>query len=597
MQNYCPYPFFTTPFLFFIALSLTFVGIGCVPAPEQSVESVKAHQVTDPMQLCPLSANDVGAEAIMGNIFQSLIAIDFKTYEVTPVLAQSRPVVENLANGKMAVSFEIRPEARWDNGKPITGYDVLFSLKTLRVPRADNKNLAGEFQDVEDVRIDMANPRKFSVIFKQPYMLAEQVFEDLWIIPRYVYDAENILEKFTYKQLAEAPGTLKNDIYLTRWADTYNSELFRRERIVGSGAYNFGSWETNKRIILNRKTKWWADSIPQTGARSNWLQAIPKRLIFETIGDMTAAIVSLKSDAIQVMGHIDPKIFTQELQKSTEFTNKFALYTPAMPMFSFMPINTKNPKFADVRTRQALTHLMDVDQFIQTVSYGMGARAISYIPPGLDKFRNNDLQPYTFDVDKARELLTAAGWKDTNNDGTIDNLINGVRTEFTIAIMYNADSKKREKACLIFQDACRKVGIKVSIDAVEIAKFSEKLHNHQYELAVTALSHSAPTEEDPYQLWHSRSYLEGGSNYSGFGDVASDAIIDAIRRELNEEKRIVLEKELQRMVYEQAPVIFLMNSKNPIAINKAYTNTDESTCQPGYWLAGFGSSILQMSVR
>jgi peptide/nickel transport system substrate-binding protein len=569
---------------------------GCVSPPEAAVECVRAHQVTDPIQLCPLSAVDNGASTIMNNIFQSLIAIDYKTYQITPVLAQSRPVVENLENGKMAVSFEIRAEAKWDNGKPITGYDVLFSLKTLRVPRADNKALAGEFQDVEDVRIDISNPKKFSVIFKQPYMMAEQAFEDLLIIPRYVYDTEAILEKFTYAQLTQPSEVLKNDVFLTRWADAYNSNLFRRERVIGSGAYSFTRWETGKRITLNRKAKWWADSIPQnTGARSNWLEAVPKQLVFETISDMTAAIVSLKSDIIQVMAHIDPKVFTQELAKNVDFTSKYVLYTPTLPAFSYMPINTKNPKFSDVRTRQALAHLMDVDQYIQTVSYGMGARAISFIPPGLDKFRNNDLQPYTYDIDKAKDLLTEVGWKDTNNNGTLDKIINGVATEFYITINYNTDNKKREKACLIFQDACRKVGIKVTIEGVEIAKFSEKLHHHQFEMAVSALTQSAPIEDDPYQLWHSRSFLEGGTNFSGFGDAASDAIIDAIRREMDEDKRIVLQKKLQLMVYQSVPVIFLMNNKNAIAINKNYANAEESNCQPGYWIAGFGSSKMQFS--
>jgi peptide/nickel transport system substrate-binding protein len=576
---------------------MLFLGQGCVSAPENGIACVKAHQFSDPIQLCPLSALDNGSMTIMSNIFQPLIAIDYKTYQITPVLAQSRPVVENLPNGKMAVSFVLRTEAKWDNGKPITGYDVLFTLKTLRVPRADNKSLAGQFQDIEEVRIDAADPKKFAIIFRQPYMLAEQVFTDLWIIPSYVYDSEHILDKFTYTQLLQSPDVIKNDIFLTRWADKYNSELFRRERVIGSGAYAFDKWETGKRITLNRKTKWWADSIPSNmRPKTNWFEATPKQLMFETISDMTAAIVSLKSDIIKVMGHIEPKDFTQDLSKNSDFTNKFALYTPTMPSFSYLPINMRNPKFEDVRTRQALAHLMDVDKYIQTVGYGMGARAISFIPPGLDKFRNNDLQPYTFDMEKAKDLLAAAGWKDSNNNGTLDKMLNGVFTEFDITINYNTENKKREKLCLIFQDACRKVGIKVTIESVEIAKFSEKLHKHQFEMAVCALTQSAPLEDDPYQLWHSQSALEGGSNFSCFGTTATDAIVNLIRHELDIEKRIILQKQLQQVIYEQVPVIFIMNTKNSIAINKEYSNSDESVCQPGYWLAGFGGgSGMQFS--
>jgi ABC-type transport system substrate-binding protein len=213
---------------------------------------------------------------------------------------------------------------------------------------------------------------------------------------------------------------------------------------------------------------------------------------------------------------------------------------------------------------------------------------VSFIPPGLDKFRNNDLQPYPYDLDLAKSLLSEAGWADTNKNGILDRVINGVLTEFYIKINYNSDNKKREKACLIFQDACRKVGIKVNIEPLEIAKFSEALHKHNFEMAISALTLPAPVESDPYQLWHSQSYTEGGTNFSGFGDANSDGIINAIRKELDQSKRIVLQKQLQKIIYDEVPVIFIMNTKNPIAISREYTNIEESSCQPGYWLAGFG---------
>ena len=570
---------------------LSLLWSACANEPAGDATRVVTHQLSDPTQLCPFNVTETAATNILNNVFQSLISLDYKTYQLVPVLAKARPTAHTLPNGGLTLSFEIREAAKWDNGTPITGEDVAFTLKVLRTPQTENQAFKGYVQDIVDVQIDAANPRKFTLVYNKPFMLAEASC-DFFIIPSYVYDAAGTLKKYNLAQMIAAGNALDTDADLIKFAQSYNSMRFKREVVVGSGAYAFKSWEPNQRVTLERKANWWGDGVKTV--QSNYFQAVPKNLIYETINDMTTATVALKSKKLDAMSNIDAKDFTQDLTKSPDFMTDFYTFTPTMPLFSYIGINTHSPKLNDVKTRQALAQLMDVDQYIQSISYGLGSRAVSFIFPGsgMDKLRNNAITPYIFDIEAAKKLLAEAGWADTNNDGTLDKVINGKRTEFTLDINYNNGNKKREKISLILQDACKKAGIKVTIVPLEFSVMLDNLKKHDFELFVSAFSLPAPVEVDPYQLWHTDSYNKGGSNYCAFGSAESDALIMQIRSELNLEKRIPLYQKLQLMVHEQVPVIFIANGKNTIAISKKYKNVYESFCAPGYWMAGFGGVVM-----
>ncbi len=564
-----------------------FLLLGCNETkPNNSSSRVVIHQLSDPSSLCPLIANDNGAYAILPNICQTLLGVDYKTYELTPILAESRPKMSYLPDGTMTIAITIRKEAVWDDGSPITGEDVAFSLKVLRCPKVDNSGLNGEFQDIDDIIIDPNDPKKFVLHYKSAYFIAEETLCDLWILPHNVYDKANILGSYTLAKMSATNGeVLLNDPKLTLFADNFNSPKFQREMINGSGAYKFIAWKTQKNIVLERKKNWWGDKLASS-INSYWVQAYPQQLIYETVNDMTTAVVGLKGNKIDVMSNVIAKDFV-DLQKSLEFTNEFNLFTPLQPAFSYIGINMRSPKLSDVKVRQALVHLMDVDTYIETMSYGMAARATSMIMPGSEKYKNKDILPYSFDIDLAQKLLQDAGWTDSNKNGTLDKMISGKLVEMVLRMNYNTGNKKREKVCLIFQESCKKVGIKIDILPLEWSTMQENLKQQNFDLYVNASVKTAVGEPEPTQMWHTQSADKGGINYMSFGDSESDAIIMQLRTERNPDKRILLFNALQVKINEQVPCIFLTNSKNTLVINKRYTNAYESINPPGYWAAGF----------
>lgn len=544
---------------------------------------VVMHALSDPEELTPLNANDNGSTMVFQNVFQPLVQVDYKTYEIVPVLAKARPVFTDMPGGKIRADFEIRPEAKWDNGDPITGEDVDFSLRVLKNPQTNSKPLKPYFEDIEEVIVDKSNPKKFSFVYAQPYMIIESALTDLLIIPKHIYDPEGIMKKFTVKQLYTQGEKLRDNADIKKFAEQYNGSKFQREVLEGSGPYAFAQWQPNQRVILTRKTDWWGYKVKDA---NHWFEAYPDKLIYESINDLTTAVVALRGEKIDAMFGIEPKSFVTDLRKSKSFTDKFSTHSPPLFSYDYMAINQRIDKFSDVRTRKALAHIMNVEQLIKSFTHGLGERVATFTHPSLKERISPKVKPYPHDIAKARKLLAEAGWKDTDGNGVLDKEIDGEKVDFEINLNFNTGNSRREKACLIFQEEARKAGVKVNILPLEWSVMLERNKSRNYEMFVAGWI-SSPLESDPKQIWHTDSYADRGSNYTGFGNATTDKIIDDMRAEMDPGKRYQYYHQLQEAIHKDVPYIFLLAQKERIAINKKFNNAYTSGIRPGYRPNGF----------
>jgi peptide/nickel transport system substrate-binding protein len=545
---------------------------------------VRIHELSDADMLNPFCYTDAGAGFMLQNIFQSLLAIDFKTLEVIPVLAESRPLVEKDSTGKLRITYKIRPEAVWDNGTPVTGNDVAFSVKVLKNPKVNNQNNKPYYEFIEDVIVDPTDPKKLTILCRETYLLAESSSGDYGIIPEYFYDPKGLMKGFTIPQLNNEKDKLAADPKISEFATDFNSEKRMREKdfILGSGAYKLAEWKTGERIILEKKKNWWGDKLENTNC---YFQAYAEKLIHVTINDQTSALVSLKAGNLDVMRSIKSKDFA-ELPQSEKIKENFNLHTPMQLAYTYLGLNLKSPKFKDKKTRQALAHLLDIEKMIKTIKYGQAQRVIGFVHPSNIKDYNTDIKPYDYNPDATKQMLADAGWKDSNGDGVLDMMIGNERVEFTIDFSYNSGNDERKAVALMFQEEARKVGIKVNVIAQDWSVYLDNQKKHNFEMFFGAWI-AAPVPNDPKQIYHSESALNEGSNYVSFGTPESDAVIDSVRVELDENKRSVLYKKLQQILHEEVSYIYLWAPSERIAIHKKYSNADASVMRPGYWDAGF----------
>lgn len=567
----------------FIALALAaLVLYGCVN--KNNKNEVVLHELSDTDMLNPTNYQSAEAGYITGQIFQVLWGTNPKTLELEPVLAKALPEEKyDSATNLLTYTAEIREEAKWDNGQPVTAKDIAFSIKLHKAPVINNEHNRPYFELISDVIFYPENPRKFTIVCNKKYILAKSVSGSFPVIPQYIYDPKNLMDKFSIKDINENFAQVQEDLTMKEFATEYNSEKFQRDSgyIVGSGPYAFEKWVTGQKIILKKKKDWWGDKFNSEYA----YQAFPDRLVYQIIKDMTGALTALKGKRLDVMQGIKPKDFVEQLKPSEEINKNFTLNTPLSMSYTYFGINMRNPKFEDVRVRKALAHLTDVEKIIHVIGYDLGKRVNGPINPYKKGAFNDTITPYDYSIEKAKALLADAGWKDSNGNGTIDKVLNGQLTEFNITFTYNSGNDTRRDAALIFKEACRKVGINVDVVPQEWAIYIDNQTKHNFEMYYGAWAGS-PTPDDPKQIWHTESF-NNGSNYVYFGNAETDKLIEDIRSELNEEIRNDLYRKFQVAVHDAVPYIFIWSPTEKIAISKRFTNTETFIVRPGFNEAAF----------
>ncbi len=528
---------------------------------------------------------DAAAEAqyTMMTMFYTSTNYDRKTLELVPVLVKSLPEKSTNDKGELLFTYEIRPEAKWDNGSPITAKDLEFSLKVLKNPKVDCQADRSEFTFIDNVILYNDNPKKYTIVFSHKYINSLRVSGDIPIVPQYLFDPNGLMNEFTIKELTYNADKLADNPKIIEFANLMNSEKYKTDKDIlkGGGPYEIEEWIQGQKIVLKKKQNWWGDVLKGQNA---YFDNFPTRIIHQIINDQSAAITAMKGENIDVIRSVKPKDFV-DLQKNKAFLEKYNLYVVPIPAWSYLGINTKLSKFSDKKVRQALAHIANIDKMIQVAMYGFGERSVGPIRPDQKEFYNSDIKLYDYNVDEAKKLLAEAGWKDSNGDGNLDKSINGKHTELTINLDYPAGNEMRKTVCLLYQEDARNVGIKVEVRAIEPTLFRKNEQTHNFEMAYG--SWTADLKIGSLKELFSTTMANGGANYESFGTPESDAILDSI--EVNDEtnKLVPLFKKLQEIIHDESAQIFLYVPKERIAVHKRFGSVTTNPYRPGYWVPNF----------
>lgn len=554
-----------------------------VKSKRAGINEVVIHISADPDKLNGITSTSSNASEVERNIFGSFLDNQLDSpFAIIPGLAKARPLIEEINEGELKgglkITYEIRDEAAWDNGSPITVDDVLFTLKAIKNPKVDCEHLRPYYDFIQDVVTYPDNNKKFTFLCKGQYFQSE-VWSAITPFPEYVYDPDKIMRKFKVTDFNNPKNVekLRGNADIINFAKQFNAEKHAREPegVSGAGPYTLEKWVTGQRIILKKKQNYWGEKyVSEDPEFAN----LPDKLIFEIINDESAALAAVKGENLDVSSSFKSKDFI-ELQKDEKITSKYKLETPTQLVYSYIGLNMRNPKTSDVKVRRALAHLIDIDQIIKKISYGMATRVVGPTSPQRPYY-NSDLKLINFDIAEGNKLLDEAGWKDSDGDGVRDKVINGKKEKLSLTIKIPSGNETSERILLLYQENCKKAGVEISISQKEWTVFLDEIKVHDFDAYLSSwVSH--PLSDDPKQIWHTSSY-NGGSNYVGFGDQKSDEVIDELRYELDETKRNALYKEFQQLVYDAQPYIFMSSPLNKIALHKRFENARARVCRPGY---------------
>ncbi|WCL82241.1 ABC transporter substrate-binding protein [Saprospira sp. CCB-QB6] len=546
--------------------------------------SVTVWELDDPDGLNPITSQGAAATYIQNNIFSRLLEFHPEDLKLVPQLALTMPDVRELEEGPyaggMSLQFTIRPEAKWDNGQAVTAYDYLFTVKAIKNPLVESGNRRPYYEFIDSIYISPENEQEFTIFSKQRYFIAEESAGDMLIMPEYIYNPEGLMKKLSLAELNKMDAdAAEKDAELKRFAELFNSPKYNNETVVGSGPYRFVEWSNGQHIILERKKDWWGNQ-----TKNPMLVAYPDKIIHKVVNDPSTAITVARNEEIDVLHNIKPVKF-KALKEDKEFQELFELSSPHVFGYYYIAMNLRNPKLQDKKLRQALSHIINRQEIIDVLFEGLATETVGPINPQKDHY-NDQLKPFSYDLDRAKELLTEAGWTDSNNDGFLDKRINGKLEKLSLEFLYNQGNEIRKNIGLLLQGEARTLGIEIKIKSAKSSVAKMKAKNGEFELICSAWA-QGPQLDELKQGWHSSSYETNGSNYIGFRNEECDRIIDSIRVTLEPQKRKALYFRAQAIIHEEQPYLFLCVPSSCFAIHKRFSNIETSPLRPGYRVTDF----------
>lgn len=469
-------------------------------------------------KVMPFIAQDVYSRRITDIVFETLGDYDPQTLSMRGVLAEAW----QYDTEGLWLRVKIRDNARFSDGEPVLAEDVVFSwMDIVFNPQIEAERVRSIVSNVEEVVA--ISDRVVEFRFKEPLFSNLTVALNYYVLPKHFY------EQFTATQFNQGTSLL------------LGSGPFRLESLDPSDQWSPG---TDFRIVRNEQ--YWAGGKPAI-----------RELRYNVITDPLASLTAFRNGDTDMMRPSSEQFVA--LAEDEEFLREaHALNWVNMRSgYSFIawqagPRDGKLRPFHDVRVRQAMTLLLDRQKIIDEIYEGIGEvatgpnnRQSPAYPPGLE--------PWPHNMERARQLLTEAGWIDRDGDSILEN---EAGEEFDFEFTYSSGGPAVERVANYLIDQCAAVGIRCRKNIVDWSIYVQILNNRDFDAITMGWSASAP-ESDPRQIFHSASIENQGDNFVQWKSEEADRLIDAGRAALDESTRMQIWQDLHRVLHEEQPYTFL----------------------------------------
>ncbi|MDL1896465.1 peptide ABC transporter substrate-binding protein, partial [Anaerolineae bacterium CFX7] len=407
----------------------------------------------------------------------------------------------------LVYTFTLRSDVTWSDGAPFSAADVVYTVQTIQ--SSDYPGLTDIASLWRTVAITEVNPTTVRLQLSEPFA----PFLD-------------------YATIGILPSHLLQDISA---ADLPTAQFSRQP--IGTGPFVLDELAADH-AILSPNPRYYG-SRPYLGS-----------LQFIFYPDHESLLAAYERGEIEGISQVTP-----ELLERARALPALELQSAQLAGMTLVFFNTTQPLFQDRTVRQALLYGMDRQKLIDDILQGQGILGSGPILPNSWAY-DESIKKYPYDPQRAADLLTQAGWQDTNDDGVRDK--NG--EPFAFSLVTNTDDPLRARIAQQLADDWKKIGVAVDVELMPApALVQEALRPRKFDAVLFGVT-QLPADPDPYALWHSTQTpdkSEAGQNYSGWENPEADDLLQEARRTVDTAQRAELYRQFQMLFMQDVPAAIL----------------------------------------
>jgi peptide/nickel transport system substrate-binding protein/oligopeptide transport system substrate-binding protein len=487
------------------------IGDGCGKPQDQGTRIFRFRLASDPPTLDLIHCTDTSSATVVFRIFEGLIDQDPETLEIVPSLADSW----NISGDGLTYTFHLKRGVHFHNGREVTSADFRYNFERCLTPKnmserswvlAPIKGAQEMLAGKADTLAGMETPDDYTVILR-----LEKPFTPF--ISYLAMEAGR----------AAAREGIESDPYIP----------------IGTGPFKFISWEHDIRVSLEANEDYHGGKVGI------------KRIDFEITPDVGVAFQKFVNGELDLVDEIPPGQLRLIRKRYPESVRMWSYLRN-----EYIGFNHTRPPFKDnLKLRQALCWAVDRESIAENLLEGAAEPANCILPPGI-KGRDDSIPGYGYDLEKAKRLLTDAGYPDGK----------GLQE---LTLWYNTNEIHQQVAQIV-QSSFRKIGVNVRLRSLDWPAYLKACESFEPDLFRMGWLADIPDADNFLYILLDSKQRGAPGNYSGYSNPAFDRLVEEARFSLDEKHRIELYRRADRLATEDACWIMLTYAKQRMLFNPDY---------------------------
>lgn len=415
---------------------------------------------------------------------------------------------------KKTLTITLKKDLVWDDGKDLTADDVVFTVETIQDQNA-RAPLAPAWNNVSAEKI---NNDEIRFTLKTPYVFFQDMWKELVIAPKHIFSA--------------IPAA---NLRLSK----YNLEP------VGNGPYKTRSFTMEKDGFIKTITL-------TANPRYRGTPTLISNFIIELYRTEQKLIDDFNVKKIDGLSGLNP-------EQTKKLTIGHKLRVLRMPRYYALFFNQNaHPALKEKAVRQALERAVDRAAIINQVFQGYAEAIYGPLTPTIPGYDATAYPPREeHNLPTINHALDANGWRMNPDDNIRYKTINKNRVKLAFDIV-TPDIPFLIQTMKIVKGAWAAIGVEtrlVIMNAEEVSASAIKTRNYQ----MLIFGNSLKSNPDIFSFWHSSQKFYPGLNLTLYDNKTADTLLESLRQETNETARKETISKLERLIYEDAPALFLYN--------------------------------------